>query len=146
MRRRSELCDFRFEHVEILPNGRKAILLARSKTDQYGDGKYLPLSDELYDLLMSWKAVVRRGFILRGITTDGDFTTRLHPVSLNRCLQSLQAKSALELPGLLSGHSFRVGRAIDLLEEGESIAKIMLRGGWKSEKTAMRYLRFWSEL
>ena len=29
----------------------------------------------------------------------------------------------------LSGHSFRVGAALDLLEQGEPIEKIMLRGG-----------------
>ena len=43
----------------------------------------------------------------------------------------------------LSGHSFRVGGAIDLLEAGESLEKIMVRGGWKSESTAMRYLWNW---
>jgi hypothetical protein len=43
----------------------------------------------------------------------------------------------------LSGHSFRVGAALDLLEQGEPIEKIMLRGGWQSDSTAMSYLRNW---
>ena len=43
----------------------------------------------------------------------------------------------------LSGHSFRVGAALDLLEQGESIEKIMLRGGWQTDSTAMKYLRNW---
>ena len=43
----------------------------------------------------------------------------------------------------LSGHSFRVGAALDLLERGESMEKIMLRGGWQSESTVIRYLRAW---
>jgi len=29
----------------------------------------------------------------------------------------------------LSGHSFRVGAALDLLEKGEPLERIMLRGG-----------------
>ena len=44
----------------------------------------------------------------------------------------------------LSGHSFRVGAALDLLEQGESLEKIMLRGGWQTDSTAMKYLRNWS--
>jgi len=44
----------------------------------------------------------------------------------------------------LSGHSFRVGAALDLLEQGEPLERIMLRGEWQSDSTAMRYLRDWS--
>jgi len=39
------------------------------------------------------------------------------------------------------GHSFRVGAALDMISQGESLARIMLRGGWKTESTALRYLR-----
>ena len=44
----------------------------------------------------------------------------------------------------LSGHSFRVGAALDLLEQGETLEKIMLRGGWQTDSTAMKYLRNWA--
>ena len=43
--------------------------------------------------------------------------------------------------GELSGHSFRVGAALDLLDKGVPFEKIMLRCRWKSENTALRYLR-----
>jgi hypothetical protein len=42
-----------------------------------------------------------------------------------------------------SGHSFRVGGALDLLMRGVSMEKIMLRGGWSSESTVIKYLRAW---
>ena len=42
-----------------------------------------------------------------------------------------------------SGHSFRVGAAIDLLQAGASLETIMLRGGWRSQDNAMNYLRSW---
>jgi hypothetical protein len=42
-----------------------------------------------------------------------------------------------------SGHSFRVGAALDLLEQGEPLERIMLRGGWQTDSTAMSYLRNW---
>jgi len=45
----------------------------------------------------------------------------------------------------LSGHSFRVGAAVDLLDKGVPLERIMLRGGWKSENTALRYLRNWDD-
>ena len=41
----------------------------------------------------------------------------------------------------LSGHSFRAGAALDLLEQGMPLEKIMLRGGWQTDSTAMKYLR-----
>ena len=44
---------------------------------------------------------------------------------------------------LLSGHSFRVSEALDLLEQGELLEKIMLKGGWQTDSTAMSYLRNW---
>ena len=44
----------------------------------------------------------------------------------------------------LSGHSFRVGAALYLLEQGEPLERIMLRGGWQTDSTAMKYLRNWA--
>jgi len=39
-----------------------------------------------------------------------------------------------------------VGAAVDLLDQGLSIEQIMLKGGWKSETTALRYLRNWQSM
>ena len=35
----------------------------------------------------------------------------------------------------LSSHSFRVDAAVDILDEGVPLERIMLRGEWKSEET-----------
>lgn len=43
----------------------------------------------------------------------------------------------------LSGHSFRVGAALDFLEQGKPFEKIILRGGWQTDSTTMKYLRNW---
>jgi len=45
----------------------------------------------------------------------------------------------------LGGLQFRVGAALDLLDKNIPLEKIMLRGGWKSETSAMRYLQSWSD-
>ena len=44
----------------------------------------------------------------------------------------------------LSGNSFRVRTALDLLEQGEPLERIMIRGGWQTDSTAMTYLRNWT--
>ena len=145
MRRRSELCNFRFEDIEFLPRGRTAIRLRFSKTDQYGEGKLLPISNNLVQAIQNWKTMagLECGPILRGLTKKGGIRATLSPSHINLRLKELAEQINIRPRTNLSGHSFRVGGAIDLLEAGESLEKIMLRGGWQSEATAIRYLRGW---
>ena len=143
MRRRSELCSFRFEDLVLHPSGKVGIRLNYSKTDQFGTGKLLPISKGLHELINDWKQIAIDGHILRGIKPNGALTQKLSPGSINLILQDLQSAAGLNIEPPLSGHSFRVGRALDLLEAGESLPKIMLRGGWKTESTVIRYLRAW---
>ena len=143
MRRRSELCSFRFEDLVLNPCGKAAIRLKYSKTDQFGAGKLLPISNGLHELINDWKQIAIDGHILRGIKPNGALTQKLSPGSISIVLRNLQSRAGLNIEPPLSGHSFRVGRALDLLETGESLPKIMLRGGWKTESTVIRYLRAW---
>ena len=55
-----------------------------------------------------------------------------------------QKQAGINQIGELSGHSFRVGAALDLLDTNTPLEKIMLRGRWKSEASAMRYLQSWN--
>ena len=145
MRRRSELSAFKFEDVDCAPNGKSIIRLNFSKTDQYGTGKVLPISEELLNLLGKWKGIVdSRGYILRSINKHGHIGDSLNPASISTILKTLQEglkTGSNQQP--LSGHSFRVGAALDLLQQGEPLEKIMLRGGWQTDSTAMKYLRNW---
>ena len=143
MRRRSELCSFCFEDLVLHPCGKFAIKLNYSKTDQFGAGKLLPISNGLHELINDWKQIAIDGHILRGIKPNGGLTQKLSPGSINIILRNLQSVAGLNIKPPLSGHSFRVGRALDLLEAGESLPKIMPRGGWKTESTVIRYLRAW---
>jgi len=145
MRRRSELCAFKFEDILRAPNGKPAIRLNYSKTDQYGTGKLLPISQGLAELIYRWEILVgNEGYILRSINRHGHFGNKLHPASISTLLKAMQKDLTMdsdEQP--LSGHSFRVGAALDLLEQGEPLERIMLRGGWQTDSTAMSYLRNW---
>jgi len=145
MRRRSELCAFQFEDICKGANGKPAIRLNFSKTDQFGTGEILPISQELFDLLQKWRSMIsNEGYILRSINRHGHIGSNLHPASISILLKALQKdlkRDSDEQP--LSGHSFRVGAALDLLEQGEPLERIMLRGGWQTDSTAMKYLRNW---
>lgn len=145
MRRRSELCAFKFQDVDCAPNGKPIIRLNFSKTDQFGTGKVLPISKELVNLLEKWKEIVSdEGYILRSINKHGLIGNNLNPASISAILKTLQEglkTGSNQQP--LSGHSFRVEAALDLLEQGEPLEKIMLRGGWQTDSTAMKYLRNW---
>ena len=146
MRRRSELCAFKFEDICQAPNGKPAIRLNFSKTDQFGTGKILPISQELFDLLAKWRSMISdKGHILRSINKHEHIGNRLNSASISIILKTLQKglKSGSNQQ-TLSGHSFRVGAALDLLEQGERIEKIMLKGGWQTDSTTMRYLRNWA--
>jgi integrase len=143
MRRRSELCAFKFEDIDCAPNGKPVIRLKFSKNDQYGTGKVIPISEELLNLLEKWKGIVcNEGYILRSINKHGHVGKNLNPASISTILKTLQEglkSGSHQQP--LSGHSFRVGAALDLLEQGEPLERIMLRGGWQTDSTAMKYLR-----
>ena len=146
MRRRSELCRFKFDDMLMVSSGKTAMQLHFCKTDQWGFGKLIPISRELYDQLLAWGEFVGgEGYILRKVGRYGNVGKSLDPSSINRRLRALQAKTNLELGDMLSGQSFRVGAALDLLYSGESLERIMLRGGWRRESSVISYLREWQD-
>jgi integrase len=147
MRRRSEIYAFRFDDVKKLPNGKHALLLRKSKTDQFGEGKLIPISDKLVEMINHWQDRIKQtdGYILRSFKRDLSVRESLAPAALNKILKLRQRKAKLRDISELSGYSFRVGAAVDLLDKGVPLERIMLRGGWKSENTALRYLRNWDD-
>jgi len=147
MRRRSEICQFKFEDLQYLGNHKHALLLRRSKTDQYNQGKIIPISGELSQMILSWSLTIGQddGYILRSFKRNLSTNSSITPASINHILKNLQKQTGLNQIGELSGHSFRVGAALDLLDKNIPLEKIMLRGGWKSEANAMRYIQSWND-
>ena len=145
MRRRSELCNFTFEDLTRVSGRGQAIRLVRSKTDQEGASKLIPISTPLHSLLIEWQHKYQlEGVILRSVDRHGNIGDRLNSGSIGAILNRLKSSLGSDVNNCrFSGHSFRVGAAIDLLEAGASLETIMLKGGWRSEDTAMNYLRRW---
>ena len=145
MRRRSEICGFRFDDLTEIPRRGPAIRLVKSKTDQEGASKLIPISHGLVDLILRWRVHAKiEGAILRSVDRHSNIGPQLNPGSVCMILNRLVAETSLpDQKTRFSGHSFRVGAAIDLAESGASMEKIMLRGGWRSNDSAMNYLRSW---
>ena len=55
MRRRSELCNFRFEDLMESSKRGPAIQLVRSKTDQEGASRLIPISEETFGAIKAWQ-------------------------------------------------------------------------------------------
>lgn len=144
MRRRSELITFCFNDLRVSASGSCGILLRRSKTDQAGHGRIIPISDELAGLTKSWQSITGDGFILRGVKRGGEITNSLAPESVDRILKRLESQLSDKQP-VLSGHSFRVGKTVDMIENGFTLEQIALAGGWTSAKTVFRYAQSWTE-
>jgi len=92
---------------------------------------YCPsISQELFDSLKKWRTMTsNKGYILRSINRHGHIGKNLHPANistLSKALQKCLNMDSDEQP--LSGHSFRVEAAIDLLQQGEPLERIILRG------------------
>lgn len=143
MRRCAELCEFRFDDLQTLATGKSILNMRFSKTDQYGEGWLIAISPMLAGLIHSWgERIGREGYILRSVRQQGSgIGKQLSPSSINQILVKLQMQAGLTLERNLSGHSFRVGAVVDMFLAGETMERIMLKGGWKSESTVMRYLR-----
>ena len=144
MRRRSEICSFTFGDVTDIPRRGSAIRLVRSKTDQEG-ASLISISKDLIDLILRWQTHAKlEGAILRSVDRHGNVGPLLNSGSVCIILNRLLAKTSVADHGArFSGHSFRVGAAMDLLESEATLEKIMLRGGWRSSDSVMGYLRSW---
>jgi integrase len=142
MRRRSEICSYRFGDIQRSPILGNVIWLRKSKTDQFGEGQPIPVSNRLFDLIQQWRGVCRTdGPILRGVDKHGNVSERLNPGSIGTIVNTLNLKFTASSQQSYSGHSFRVGNALDLFAEGKGIEQIMIKGGWQTMPSALAYLR-----
>ena len=97
----------------------------------------------LYELLLVWQRTADiNGPILRCVDRHGNVGRELKSGSISTILNHLAPTGSDASKRIsYSGHSFRVGRAVDLLNEGIPLEKIMLIGGWRSQSTCIGYLR-----
>jgi integrase len=142
--RRSELVSLRVEDIQCYPkqNGAR-VRLRKSKTDQELLGAWIQISSNTHAALLNWlyAAGINQGLIFRGVLPSKIVSDGIRPAQINRIYKNL-AKFALLEEGQIaniSGHSFRVGKAQDLVKSGASLPFIMNQGRWSKADTAIKY-------
>lgn len=134
----------RNDDVTLRDDGTLRVLIRRSKSDPYGEGRIAFTSRATAALVEEW-------LDWRGPAIPWLFCPIYHCKAINRDLSTTTikrlVKSAATSAGLerddigaFSGHSMRVGAAQDLLTMGHDTAAIMRAGGWKSVNVLGRYL------
>ena len=147
--RRSELVSLRVEDIQwqaVSPiTGISRILLRRSKTDPYARGRWLELGITATNALISWLDIseFKEGPIFRSENKRAQGSEEaLTSGQVNRIFKRLAKEANLpnDLVNSISGHSIRVGAALDLMHQGASMPLIMQKGRWSKTDTVMRYL------
>jgi integrase len=151
--RRSELVSLQIQDIKSVEKDgaeHTTILLHRSKTDQEAAGRWLHLSERGQVALKQWLEVVkeREGPLFRGVTNNHKITGKLCPGQVNRIYKKIARNAQLDenLIERISGHSYRVGAAQDLVSAGVSLPIIMSKGRWSKTDTVMRYVEHISHL
>ena len=136
--RASELVALNVSDFREGPNG-YSVWIARSKTDQSGDGQFRFVSDEAAQRLTAWieAATLEQDaaiFIpLSTVQTDAP-ADRISPRDVSRIYKR---RCGAEY----SAHSTRVGGAVAQREAGIDSGLIMASGGWKSPVMVARYTK-----
>ena len=144
--RRSEMIDLRIEDLETIqhPQYHAKILLRKSKTDPFKQGRWLYLSSNTYQAIKAWLKMshLTSGYLLRGIRKGNHLTHQLNGGQINKILKkrAIQAQLGMDIVKHISGHSIRVGAAQDLCLQGLSLPQIMAKGRWVKTETLMRYI------
>ena len=142
--RRSELVGLTIEDISPLDQGHAQILIRRSKTDPYGQGRLGGVSAETAMMLKTWleAANLKHGFIFRRVRGDKVGEGALHPYTVNRILKNIALRAGLPTETIqdLSGHSMRVGAAQDMVTSGMGVLPIMRAGGWRTLNVVIQYV------
>jgi integrase/recombinase XerD len=142
--RRSELVALKTADIAFKEDGSARVVIRRSKSDQFGNGRFTFTSRETANLLRNWLK-------WRGENIEYLFCPIYRGKVINRSLSCTTVKRVIKRAAELAGfdeievgefstHSMRVGAAQDLLCAGHDIASIMRAGGWKSIDVLARYL------
>ena len=130
MLRRSEAANLTWGDLVDQEDGTGRLTVARSKTDQKGEGVVLFVSAATMEALRT----------IRPVGADnGDSLFRLSAEQIGRRISI--AAMAAGLGGGFTGHSARVGMAQDLARTGTELPALMTAGRWQSPTMLARYTR-----
>jgi|GEM_PF-230360 integrase len=147
--RESELAVVELSHLERQgPDW--TLRLGKTKTDQDGMGQYRFVSAEAKAAIDAWCAAagITEGCIFLPVggrpkkREPGQETPpppHLRPKEIATIFRRRAAAAGLPDASRISGHSTRVGSAIELIEDGASVIDTQFAGGWQSERMVLKY-------
>ena len=131
--RRSECSALVWSDLTQEPDSHSGrLLIRRSKTDQTGKGSVRYVSDGVMEVLGAMHTM-KQG------RRSSDLIIGLSPGQICRRIKSVCIQAGLS--GHYSGHSPRIGMAIDLARAGVSLPALMEAGRWKSASMPAYYVR-----
>ncbi len=146
--RRSELAAIQYEDIEWHSDG-VVITLARSKTDQEGEGIARAIPSTAQETICPVRALIHwlelsaisEGPVFRSINRWDQLGEKpLNPGSINQILKLLGSESGFDFIPLLSSHSFRRGLSTSAAREKIDFELIKKQGGWKNDATVHEYI------
>ena len=144
--RRSELVALNVDDLETLPEGLR-VFIARSKTDQEGEGRAVGVPYASRPDLCPVRAVtawfdasgITDGAVFRRVDRWGTIGARLGDRSVSIVVKDRAALAGLD-PGPLGAHSLRAGLATEAAAAGASERAIMGQTGHRSLRVLRTYI------
>jgi integrase len=144
--RESELVVARVEDLE--PSGDDWVLAVhKSKTDQEGIGSKRFCSTETKSRIDTWcrEAGIGKGYLFpaigrrrlegRGVPNE----THIAAAEVANIFRRRAKQAELPRASTISGHSTRVGSAVELIEAKATLTEVQFAGGWQSERMVLQY-------
>lgn len=144
--RESELVSLKVEDFSQTKDA-WAVDVRISKTDQEGLGDARYCSTDTKALIDRWCAAagITRGFLFVAIgrssklaPVDGERQPLAAP-EVARIIRRRAVQANLPHAKRMTGHSGRVGSAVELIENGASLVEVQFSGGWKSQRMVLHY-------
>lgn len=144
--RRSEIAALEVEDLQEVDgaDGQHALLVRRSKTDQAGQGYWLPLRDGDRVRPVFWtrcwlmESGIEEGRLFRAIR-NGEVEDSISPATINQAVQ--RAAARIGMTDGVSAHSLRAGYVTAAVEAGVPHDQVMDVSRHASYRTLRQYVR-----
>ena len=139
----SEAAALRWRDLRVEPDGSGRLTVARSKTDQTGEGAIQYCGPPTVAAVRRWRRVVGDP------SAESPMFRRIHRSGAVQA-DTLAARSIgdmirrrAEAAGIegARGHSLRIGSAVELARRGADLPQLQTAGRWRDPSTPARYVR-----
>ncbi|MDO7931545.1 tyrosine-type recombinase/integrase [Xanthomonas euvesicatoria pv. eucalypti] len=148
--RESELAQLRVEDFKRSTSG-WAVRVRRTKTDRHGVsqmGAERHVAEETKTAVDAWcaAAAITTGFLFLPVGRKRNpdpaalsHTRPIRPKEVARIIRSRALRAEVPDAATMSGHSARVGSAVEMIENGSSVQDVQFAGGWQSPRMVLQY-------